>query len=588
MTRRKCETCRHFADAGFAGSGWCRHPERQIDALVMVRKNGLGCNKGWKKDLWEPLTGEPGLPGGESLARPALPASPAEIAAAAMHTGPLASGAGDLQGKQATQEDVLVGQQPLFRGLERPRESPPPIPDARSAALSRDPADAIRRAHDVFREEAMRRSRRAESPLPLPEPSPSALTSPAGSPEMKPSPQPDLTEAGGDGDVVGRMRSQAEPAARSLDARDELPEPPVEGVSPEAISERATGADAMAPPATSAERPSRWTMAPSRGAQHDGISSELTGEGARALGEDLAANLVASSTDHAPGLSSVPPRPARMIEQPTSLARHRWPPRASDDPGFFPERVPEESHGATGPHPRDRAVDAQDRDDSDDDGVRSSSGIGERREWQQRWQSRSLLRSPDQEPGDGADSPQPPADEIQRDPAAASDHVLTGSNAHTSGDETTDGEPGPEPALRRAVAARGHASGGESSGEDDDIADHRFDQAVVGTRVELAEPDDTLVARLTANVAHACATCRDFRPADSGDRGWCTNDWAFSHRHMVNAEDCPCASTLGSWWLPHERIWLEPVDVQGHGLPTPLLDTYLPGGGRERVARRRS
>jgi hypothetical protein len=62
---------------------------------------------------------------------------------------------------------------------------------------------------------------------------------------------------------------------------------------------------------------------------------------------------------------------------------------------------------------------------------------------------------------------------------------------------------------------------------------------------------------LAPELPRICRTCRDFRPAEGGDRGWCANEWAFSHRRVVGAADeVPCESTLGHWWLPVDEIWL--------------------------------
>jgi hypothetical protein len=83
-------------------------------------------------------------------------------------------------------------------------------------------------------------------------------------------------------------------------------------------------------------------------------------------------------------------------------------------------------------------------------------------------------------------------------------------------------------------------------------------------------------------VPRMCRTCRDFRPADNGGRGWCTNKWAFSHRRMVDAGELPCETSLGCWWLPHDEVWLSEADAGAHTEPTPLVDHWL--GRRERVS----
>jgi hypothetical protein len=76
------------------------------------------------------------------------------------------------------------------------------------------------------------------------------------------------------------------------------------------------------------------------------------------------------------------------------------------------------------------------------------------------------------------------------------------------------------------------------------------------------------------DVPRCCRTCRDFRPADGGERGWCNSAWAFQHRRVVHADELPCASAIGSWWLPHDDVWLDALDVD-HAQPTPLIETML-------------
>lgn len=92
---------------------------------------------------------------------------------------------------------------------------------------------------------------------------------------------------------------------------------------------------------------------------------------------------------------------------------------------------------------------------------------------------------------------------------------------------------------------------------------------------EADAPRLDMTIRVAPTVPRMCRTCRDFRPADSGDRGWCTSKWAFSHRRMVNADDLTCDSSLGCWWLPHDDVWLSTIDISAHGQPTPLLDSRL-------------
>ncbi|MCC6312964.1 MAG: hypothetical protein IT337_03055 [Thermomicrobiales bacterium] len=94
---------------------------------------------------------------------------------------------------------------------------------------------------------------------------------------------------------------------------------------------------------------------------------------------------------------------------------------------------------------------------------------------------------------------------------------------------------------------------------------------------------------LAPGVPRICRTCRDFRPAEGGERGWCANQWAFTHRRMVGADDpAPCESSIGCWWLPADDLFLSDADISTHGQPTPHLDRWLPHWDDADVKRRKS
>lgn len=75
-----------------------------------------------------------------------------------------------------------------------------------------------------------------------------------------------------------------------------------------------------------------------------------------------------------------------------------------------------------------------------------------------------------------------------------------------------------------------------------------------------------------------CATCRDFRPVGDGTTGWCTNEYAPTAKHMVESGDLACETSVGSWWLANDVIWLERADTTHHSRPTPLLDDLYRAG----------
>ncbi|HET8523407.1 MAG TPA: hypothetical protein VFL82_09245 [Thermomicrobiales bacterium] len=107
--------------------------------------------------------------------------------------------------------------------------------------------------------------------------------------------------------------------------------------------------------------------------------------------------------------------------------------------------------------------------------------------------------------------------------------------------------------------------------DDNDADGEPFDDVLLPTVDHLNDYQ----VQIAPDVPRMCRTCRDFRPADNGERGWCNNNWAFTHRRMVDADELPCESSLGCWWLPHDDIWLANADVARHSQATPLVDLWL-------------
>jgi hypothetical protein len=113
--------------------------------------------------------------------------------------------------------------------------------------------------------------------------------------------------------------------------------------------------------------------------------------------------------------------------------------------------------------------------------------------------------------------------------------------------------------------------------------DKRTDAKLLGTQatddVDTAKPPADVGEReafpdwYRADLPRICRTCRDYRPSADGQRGWCANTWAFTHRRLVHEDDpAPCQSAIGDWWLPVDDVWLVAADVSSHGRATPLLD----------------
>jgi hypothetical protein len=91
--------------------------------------------------------------------------------------------------------------------------------------------------------------------------------------------------------------------------------------------------------------------------------------------------------------------------------------------------------------------------------------------------------------------------------------------------------------------------------------------------IGLPDSDDPIDrAEHLRGIKRVCGTCRDFRQFGDGTRGQCVNPYAFSERRMVQSDQLACRSSLGTWWMPSDDIWLEQADTSHHGRPTPLLD----------------
>ncbi len=86
------------------------------------------------------------------------------------------------------------------------------------------------------------------------------------------------------------------------------------------------------------------------------------------------------------------------------------------------------------------------------------------------------------------------------------------------------------------------------------------------------EPPIDLRIAIAPDIPRKCATCRNFRAADGGDRGWCTNRWAFPHQPLVNAEDLACESSMGAWWLPDLDAWDQEAFLSRLTQRTPRTD----------------
>jgi hypothetical protein len=160
----------------------------------------------------------------------------------------------------------------------------------------------------------------------------------------------------------------------------------------------------------------------------------------------------------------------------------------------------------------------------------------------------------------------------------------------------------PSPVPVREVAERWGAFGdeegppsrevaaeAEAAPAPEPVATDPGEDIVLPTRRGDREPPVDTTIRVAPDLPRICRTCRDYRPAEGGARGWCANEWAFTHRRVVDPDErMPCETSLGSWWLPADAIWLASTDVSAHGQPTPILDAVVAHHRSEPLQRRGS
>lgn len=137
-----------------------------------------------------------------------------------------------------------------------------------------------------------------------------------------------------------------------------------------------------------------------------------------------------------------------------------------------------------------------------------------------------------------------------------------------------------DPPQRRVDAPQREARAQQRRIEPDVPSPDAWDEPDTGHRFDVRDliSGDTELLDMTIEIApevpRACATCRNYRPGEQPGRGWCTNEWAFTHRQMVNEGDIACDSTIGCWWLPaDEEVWLDEFEVAADS--TPRVDRLL-------------
>lgn len=72
-----------------------------------------------------------------------------------------------------------------------------------------------------------------------------------------------------------------------------------------------------------------------------------------------------------------------------------------------------------------------------------------------------------------------------------------------------------------------------------------------------------------------CANCRDFQMAESNDRGWCKNRFAFPTPQLVGPNDLACLSCIGTWWAANDQWWMAKILDPQEAMPTPNADALI-------------
>lgn len=629
MKRRVCETCFFFESAGINNSGWCRHPERQFAAGVrlVVRGNEIACRNGWDADSWVSAEIDPN--GTEASAADTMIASGGSDEITSILPARYDPPSPNPPPQPATtfhREDIVVGHAP-FPGYVAPEK------DARD--LVTNPRAAILRAREQFKSRQKREGRIAdyEQRPPLivdatndfpasdwnlheddredwgpasredaPFPSGQFLTTsprvnivPPVSREEMQRPYPTITSFAEDAERFESIPddhldfADSSPAEDDADFRfndvyeDDLA--PFDGYADDRY-------DIEQDYVVAAPRPRRESLFERfRRERRERKAPMPVDESTTSYDDEFYDDIPLASELY----RATPEAPT------TFYSSHE-------------EIDVAESHAMANSYVVGRRSISM-LDQETDELRDSGAGIDARKHTEQRTVSR-----PYQESGVARSVPELTINEPtsgrdllfhQMDVDAELENQI--SERHDSRhEEWPDGRFEPEPRRRapqRSIAApalarrhnersfhrplMAHESteshrqqrGSNSTMYYDDVQLDDTDDVIA----DLPRWNDSMVDRgawpakpapatppIATGVPRICRTCRDFRPSENPDRGWCNNAWAFSHRRMVDAESLSCGqSALGPWWTANDNYWQGPGDVARHAQETPLLDRLL-------------
>jgi len=615
MKRRVCETCLYFESAGFSKNGWCHHPARRqnSDIRLMVRANELGCRNGWNADLWVPADTDGATqrehPIDSIAGRARAEVEPAaqkdlitSIVAARTDNKPVAEHRplAVPPARPSAGEDIFVKQTPSLSWKATTSVSAQPATE-----LVQDPKAAILRARDQFRQRRKDEGRLADRHLPTPAAPLLASIREAQIVDDFDLADPEPISGSIDPRFENRPLLRRSPADRSEDRRPVSPvslreiersfpsitEFPDDRPRFESVPDLDTEPDDRT--VLEFRQDDTWietrqldTVPPEPYEMDELFEEDDTGlhaEHEEYEDVELSVHHRESVLDRflrqrrerrrtpdlapAPAPATAPARPAEM--------EHPWPEQFDDGAGDAPlalnrRSAPMEPRPAEDLEPARAYVSREDAWDTGERwATRDTAGARSAPEPRQRYE---------------------PAYEIDDDfllPPPLPAYESATENDQRERSRTHRGyEPAPE--TRHATRRQQPLP---------PVVDEFGDQPLfasqpaphyegAGTdRVSHERPATVLAAD---RIERICRTCRDFRPAENGDRGWCTNKWAFSHRRMVDADDLACRNSLGSWWTPKDDIWRRDSDISRHAQQTPRVDEWLFGTSSDTNERRRS
>lgn len=519
VTNRCCGNCRHFQRINGSTTGHCTNPlvVSHQGGLVMYREAEVGCRRGWKEDLFEPIerTSQ-----SDQIAPLDIAAEPADRDRAVAWANTLPD---RLTGLQAPYQESSTGK--LEDELLDPRRT-------------RNVREAIRRARESRQRELHTSSRREPVAQPI---------------------LPPLSD-----DTLLDER----PLPPSAERAPIVPSVTAEEVRARAIEARRANR-ALVPPVdlTLREDDERFTAIPTRAA--DAPVPEFTPAPAddALVAESTTDDWMITSTTFDPPVSDAESVAAfnaivgsdEVADQPEWSAGPASAPELIEQDDEWDDEIAFDASASTWP---DEAPWAQE--------------VAETPAWEPRRPKRRSFfdsifhrkETPRVQPEYAEQAQEDEAPELPIEPiAAAPAPVAAWEELPGVAEEVEQLEfeelPFEEEPPRPAPASQPHYL----------LPPLPLDDLDEGEDVLLMEADLNAVEyeeQGPTPLPHICATCRYFRPAAGG--GTCGNPFAFSSTRVVDENSLSCASSIGAWWLPSDRYWEMLGDVSHHGQPTPLLD----------------